>query len=83
MGTEQKITCRHFLENLSDYLDGDPDSGLRVDLEAHLAKCPNCWVTLDETKKTVRISRSVECHPLSAEVHDRLMRAIEESWRSE
>lgn len=81
MGSTRKITCKSFLEELTDYVDDELGQELRIILEAHLAKCPNCWVTLDETRRTVEISRSVECHPLPDEVHQRLLDVLESHWR--
>ena len=81
MANKKKITCKNFLEELSDYIDGGVEQELRASLEAHLAKCPNCWVVFDETRKTVEIFQNVECHPLPREVHDRLLGALEKSWK--
>jgi anti-sigma factor RsiW len=80
MAVTKKITCRDFLENVSDYVDGTMEPDLRVKLEAHLAKCPDCWVEFDETKMTVEIIQNVECHPLPSDVHDRLLRTLENHW---
>ena len=81
MASKKKITCKHFLEELSDYIDGGIATELRVSLEAHLAKCPNCWVVFDETRKTVEIFQNVECHPLPKDVHDRLLNVLEKNWK--
>lgn len=81
MGTTHKITCKSLLEELSGYVDGELSQELRVSLEAHLAKCPDCWVTFDETQRTVEISRSVECHPLPDDVHQRLLSVLESRWQ--
>jgi predicted anti-sigma-YlaC factor YlaD len=79
---KKKITCKNFLEDLSDYIEGGMERELRVSLEAHLAKCPNCWVVFDETRRTVEILQNVECHPLPQDVHNRLLTALEKSWKS-
>lgn len=73
---QKKITCKSFLDDLSDYIDGDLEPEVRVSLEAHLAKCPNCWVLFDETRRTLEIFQSVDCHPMPDEVHSRLLDAI-------
>ena len=78
MGTTRKINCKTFLDDVSSYLDGELDADLRVSIEAHLAKCPDCWLVFDETKKTVAISRGVDCHPLPADVEERLMKTLEQ-----
>ncbi len=80
MGDKRKINCKNFLEELSDYIDGDLDAELRVSVEAHLGKCPDCWVVYDETRRTIEISQSVDCHPLPPDVHDRLLKILEQHW---
>ena len=81
MGNTRKITCKSFLDELSDFVDGELSQELRISLEAHIAKCPDCWVTLDETRRTVEISRSVDCHPLPNDVHQRLLNALDSRWQ--
>ena len=80
---QKKITCRSFLEDLSDYIDGELEQEVRASLEAHLAKCPKCWVVFDETKRTVEIFQSVNCHPMPEKVHSRLLEAINLSIRKD
>ena len=76
MGSQRKTTCKSFLEEVSDYIDGDLAEEIRVALEAHLAKCPDCWVVFDETKKTVEIFQNLDWHPMPQDVHDRLLGAL-------
>ena len=78
MGTTRKINCKRFLEDVSNYLDDELDADVRVTIEAHMAKCPDCWLIFDETKKTVAISRGVDCHPLPEDVEERLMTTLEQ-----
>ena len=73
---KKKITCQSFLDDLSDYIDGDLAAEFRVTFETHLAKCPNCWVVLDETQKTVEIVQRFDCHPMPVDVKDRLLEAL-------
>ena len=80
MGETRKITCRSFLDDMSEYLDGDLPQDLRASLEAHLAKCPECWVLLDETRQTVEIFQKFDCHPLPEDVKGRLVDAIQQHW---
>ena len=80
MEETRKITCRSFLDEMSEYLDGDLPRDLRASLESHLAKCPECWVVLDETRKTVEIVQTFDCHPLPDEVKGRLANAIQKHW---
>lgn len=80
MANIRKVTCKTFLDELGSYIDEDLADELRVQVEAHLAKCPDCWVIFDETKRTMEISRSVECHPLPDDVRQRLFEALEKRW---
>ncbi len=80
MEETRKITCKSFLDEMTDYLDGDLPRDLRASLEAHLAKCPECWVVLDETRHTVEIVQNFDCHPLPEDVKGRLIDAIEKRW---
>jgi len=80
MGVKKKITCQSFLDDMSNYMDGELDVELRVSLEAHLAKCPNCWLVFDETQKTVQVFQDYDCHPLPSDVQGRLMDALHETW---
>jgi anti-sigma factor RsiW len=71
------LTCKQFLDELADYLDGGIAEELRRELDGHLAECPNCWVIVDTTKKTLRIYKGMEAKPLSPELHERLMKALQ------
>jgi hypothetical protein len=71
------LTCKQFLEELSDYLDEKTDAELRGKLQAHINECPNCWVICDTTKKTIQIYKGMEPYPIPSEIHARLMSALE------
>ena len=72
------LTCKQFLEELSDYLDEKTDPALRQKLEQHINDCPNCWVICDTTKKTIRIYRGMDPVPIPPEIHSRLISAVEQ-----
>jgi len=71
------LTCKEFLQELSDYLDESVDADVRAGIEAHLLECPNCWVICDTTKRTINICKGMEPKPVPAEVESRLMAALE------
>jgi anti-sigma factor (TIGR02949 family) len=71
------LTCKDFLNELSDFLDENVDAEVRSRLEQHIAECPNCWVIADTTKRTIRIYKGMEPHPIPPDVESRLMRALE------
>jgi anti-sigma factor RsiW len=71
------LTCKEFLQELTDYLDSTVDAELRVKLERHISECPNCFVILDTTQKTIKVYKGIEPQAIPEEVHVRLMRAVE------
>ncbi len=71
------LTCKEFLQELNDYLDDVVDVQLRQRIEAHITECPNCFVILDTTKRTIQVYKGMQPQTLPEEVHARLLRAVE------
>jgi len=79
------ITCKDFITELGNLLDDDIASGIREQLEVHLAHCNTCQVLYDSTRKTLRIvteSGSFEypepiSEPLVSKVMDRIRSSCE------
>lgn len=76
------LTCDQFLQELSDYLDEEVREDVRRELEKHMAECPNCWVMVDTTKKTLNIYKKLEPDPLPEPLKARLMQAIQTKLKS-
>jgi anti-sigma factor RsiW len=71
------LTCKEFLQELTDYMDSTVDVELRRKLEAHISECPNCFVILDTTQRTIKVYKGMEPQAIPEEVHIRLMKAVE------
>jgi len=71
------LTCKEFLQELNDYLDATVDVELRRRLEAHISECPNCFVILDTTKRTIQVYKGMQPQALPQDVEARLMKAVE------
>ena len=71
------LTCKEFLQELNDYLDDAVDVELRRHIEAHITKCPNCFVILDTTQKTIKVYKGMQAQVLPEEVSLRLNQAVE------
>jgi anti-sigma factor (TIGR02949 family) len=71
------LTCKDFLKELNDYLDGTVDAELRSKLEKHINECPNCWVICDTSSKTIKVYKGMEPQAIPPEIHDRLMAALQ------
>jgi anti-sigma factor RsiW len=71
------LTCKQFLQELNDYLDDTVDQEIRLQLEAHVTKCPNCFVIVDTTKKTLQVYKGMEPQVIPTDIETRLMKALE------
>ena len=71
------VTCKQFLQELNDYLDPNTDGALKIRLEAHVTECPNCFVIVDTTRKTLQVYKGVEPQAIPEDVKDRLLKALE------
>lgn len=71
------LTCKEFVDGISDFIDDDIAPELRERLQKHISECPNCWVVYDTTKKTIQVFKGMEAQPLPEDVRSRLMQAVE------
>jgi len=71
------LTCKEFLQELSEYLDENIDAAVKAKLEEHIALCPNCWVVCDTTKRTIKIYKGFEPYSVPVDVESRLMAALD------
>lgn len=75
------LTCKRFLQELSDFLDDTLDPDLRAELQRHVNECPNCWVVCNTTEKTIKVFKGMEPRPVPQAVQTRLMEALEKQIR--
>ena len=71
------LSCKQFLTELNDYLDEETSVEERGRLQSHINECPNCWVVVDTTRKTMRVYKGVEPQTVPKEVSERLMAALQ------
>lgn len=64
------------MEELGAYLDEQTAPDVRLELEQHLAECPNCWVITDTTKKTIKVYKGMDPYPIPRELHNKLLSAL-------
>lgn len=70
------LTCKDFLNELGEYLDETLDPEIRARLHQHVSECPNCWVILDTTEKTIKVYKGLDAQTIPDEIHNRLMNAL-------
>jgi anti-sigma factor RsiW len=69
--------CRKLLKDLSDYVDGDLDETLCIEIERHMDACDNCRVVVDTLRKTVLLYRNLPAEPMPATLEARLFKRLE------
>ena len=69
--------CRELLKDLSDYVDGDLDETLCLEIEQHMAECDNCRVVVDTLRRTVDLYHTLPPKPMPGEVEARLLKRLE------
>ncbi len=57
------MTCRDFVEFLSEYLSDELPARERAEFEAHLAECPPCVAYLDTYQKTIQLGKTAYALP--------------------
>jgi anti-sigma factor (TIGR02949 family) len=69
--------CRHLLDSLSDYLDGELSDEFCTELEHHLAGCEDCQIVVDTLRRTIILYRSNAAPPpVPPEVRERLYKRL-------
>ena len=71
------ITCKEFLQELNEYLDEAIDPATKQHWQAHVDECPNCFVVVDTTRKTLQVYKGMEPQELPGDVKKRLWQALE------
>jgi anti-sigma factor (TIGR02949 family) len=57
MATKQhkQSDCQEYLQQISDYIDGDLRPELCAKLEKHMSGCTNCTVVVNTLKRTIEL----------------------------
>ncbi len=53
---DKTFTCRHMVNEISKYVDGQVTRELRLQIEEHLSFCDRCSVLVDTTRKLLYIA---------------------------
>jgi anti-sigma factor RsiW len=50
---QQEITCREFVELVTDYIEGQLAEARRIEVEIHLGACEGCEAYLAQIRATI------------------------------
>jgi anti-sigma factor RsiW len=76
------MTCEHFVELVTEYLEDAMDDETRQRFEEHLALCPGCVTYLDQIRETMSQAGHLRPEDLSPAAREHLLEAFDE-WRAE
>ena len=71
------MNCEGVTREISNYIDGELDASVRVEIELHLHGCEHCTVVVNQVKKTVELFCDEEPVELPGDVRTRLYDALQ------
>lgn len=80
MGQATALSCKEFVEIVTDYLEGRLDDGDEMRFERHLGECEGCAIYLDQIRQTIRVTGMLTEEHLSQDACDELLAAFR-GWR--
>ena len=72
-----RFECGELLAQISDYLDGDLEDAICLELESHLVDCTDCQIVTDTLRKTISLYRRRGRVELPDGLTKRLWQALE------
>ena len=72
----EEISCRQFVELVTDYLEHQLDESRRTWTEEHLAECDPCRAYLDQMRMTITTLRDLTHAELDSERREAILQAF-------
>jgi anti-sigma factor RsiW len=72
------LKCKHVWREVSNYIDGTVDAGMREAIEKHLAHCRHCAAVLDSTRNILVLVGDERTFELPVGYSDRLHAKLSE-----
>jgi anti-sigma factor RsiW len=76
-----KIDCRHVWDYISDYIDGEVEPGLRLEIDHHLEHCEICSAVMDSARNMLVLMADDRVFEIPAgyseRLHERLVAVLE------
>ena len=75
-------TCRDLTAFLADYVGDELATAVRADFEAHIARCPDCVVFIQQYRRTIEVSHAAFDEVQPTTIPEELVNAIVRSLKS-
>lgn len=73
------LTCRQFVEIVTDYLEQQLDEARKLWTDAHLAECDACRAYLEQMQQTIRALRGLADERLDDARRDRILEMMRDA----
>jgi anti-sigma factor RsiW len=77
----EQLSCREFVELVTDYLEGGLSEDERLRFEEHIAICDGCETYLEQIRQTISLLGHLPGNGLSPEAERDLLEAFR-GWHS-
>jgi len=74
--SRRELTCREFVELITDYLEDALDKSSADRVTGHLLRCEWCGTYFDQMKVTVAALRTLPREPVPDSLHQRIAAAV-------
>lgn len=75
------LTCRELVELVTDYSEGALSASGRARFEAHVSRCGDCTVYVEQMRQTLEVMGSIPVESLSPEAEQELLAAFR-GWKA-
>lgn len=79
----EHLTCREFVEILTDYLDGALEPAERADVERHLVICRGCSNYTEQMHSTIGLLHRLGSEPPPGDSQTAPLLAMFRAWQAE
>jgi anti-sigma factor RsiW len=77
-----EITCKEFVEWVTDYLEDKLPAEERKRFDAHLAQCSGCPHYLEQMRVTLRVAGELKEESIDPQARSELLKVFQE-WKAE
>lgn len=82
MTASNGLTCKEFVEVVTEYLEESMPPEPRARFEAHLQVCSGCQTYLEQIRQTIQAAGKLTEQDLSPQAQETLLKAFRE-WKSQ
>jgi anti-sigma factor RsiW len=78
----EHVTCREFVEVLTDYLENALDPAERAEIERHIVICRGCANYVEQMRSTIELLARSAATGDGGEVHSEPLLALFREWKA-